>query len=321
MAQTTKQSVLAELLQDATAWHSGDEIAQKLNLSRESVWKAINALRKSGHNIVARKSQGYRYEGTSELNADVINFYAPHQVATIKVAPSVTSTQDVAKTWLAAQTELKPAAFLADEQTNGYGRRGRDFYSPKATGLYLSLVLPNVSGDLSKVGLLTTGVATAVVRTLHQFFPDKDFGLKWVNDVYLGNKKVAGILCEAVLELESASSGAFVIGVGLNLATKHFPQALSGVAGAIATGAVDRNRFAAALIQQIMTIAKDFETGSFLPEYRSESITIGHKVTLALGERKVVGKVTGIADDGGLILQTAQGQQTFNSGEVTKVEA
>lgn len=321
MAQTTKQSVLAALLQDPTAWHSGDEIAQQLNLSRESVWKAINALRKSGHHIVARKSQGYRYAGTEGLNADVIGFYAPQQVAAIKVYQSVTSTQDVAKTWLAAQTELQPVAFLADEQTNGYGRRGRDFYSPKDTGLYLSLVLPNASGDLTKVGLLTTGVATAVVRTLHQFFPDKDFGLKWVNDVFLGGKKVAGILCEAVLELESASSGAFVIGVGLNLATRNFPQALHAVAGTITAGEVDRNQFAAALIQQIMTIAKDFESGSFLPEYRSESITIGRQVTLALGERQVAGTVTGIADDGGLILQTAQGQQTFNSGEVVKVES
>lgn len=314
----TKQRVLTALLAGGDTWHSGDSLAAQLGLSRESVWKAINALRKAGHQIDARKSQGYRYVGCTHLDDMVIAYHLKRQVP-LTVEKTVTSTQDVAKKWLAAQNTLTPAAFVADEQTNGYGRRGRHFYSPAQSGLYLSLVIPNPKADLTQVGLLTTGVATAVVDALHEFFPAADFGLKWVNDVILDQRKVAGILCEAVLALESATSAAFVIGVGLNLDTADFPEALAGVAGAITTTPIDRNALAAQLIDHILNRADDYQTGSFLPEYRQLSTVIGRRVTVKIGPHELVGKGVDIAPDGGLVLQTATGTQTITAGEVVKV--
>ncbi|WP_461214946.1 biotin--[acetyl-CoA-carboxylase] ligase [Lacticaseibacillus sp. GG6-2] len=315
---TTKQRVLTALLDRAPEWQSGDGLAQELGLSRESVWKAITTLRKQGHQIEARKSQGYRYLGSDHLDADVIGFYM-RTTTHLEVASEATSTQDAAKRWLANQATPEPAVFVADAQTAGYGRRGRTFYSPAATGLYLSVVLPNAGQDLSQVGLLTTGVATAVVEVLQEFYPQAALGLKWVNDIVANGHKVGGILCEAVLALESATTPAFVVGIGLNLATTDFPPALQAIAGAISHEISNRNRLAAAISQVVLAMAVDYRSGAFLPTYRALSTVIGRQVTLALGTREVTGLVLGIADNGGLRLQTANGEETYTSGEVIKV--
>lgn len=315
----TKQRVLMALLANESAWHSGDSLAAELGISRESVWKAITALRKAGHQIDARKSQGYHYVGCNHLDEWVIAYHLKQKV-NLTVETATPSTQDLAKTWLAAQSTPTVAAFVADSQSHGYGRRGREFYSPAQSGLYLSVVIPNPASDLTQVGLLTTGVATAVVSALRQFFPTADFGLKWVNDVMLNQRKVGGILCEAVLALESATSGAFVIGVGLNLDTPSFPVALDQVAGAISQVPIDRNALAALLIEKIQARAKDYQAGEFLPEYRQLSTVIGKAVTVQIGPQLLSGKVLAIADNGGLVLQTASGVQTLTAGEVIKVD-
>lgn len=147
---------------------------------------------------------------------------------------------------------------MADAQTNGYGRRGRQFYSPAQSGLYLSVVIPNPQADLTQVGLLTTGVATQWWLRCVNSSP-RLILVEVVNDVMIHERKVAGILCEAVLALESSTSAAFVIGVGLNLDTAQFPDALKQVAGAISDTPIDRNALAASLIDHIMQRAKDYQ--------------------------------------------------------------
>ncbi len=316
---TTKQRVLAALLAHQAEWQSGDGVAQDLGISRESVWKAITALRKAGYQIDARKSQGYRYVDNGHLDAEAIAFYR-HTPTYLEVVAEATSTQDAAKQWLAEQTLPERAVFVADHQTAGYGRRGRAFYSPAATGLYLSVVLPNDSEELSHVGLLTTGVATAVVKVLQRFYPQVDFGLKWVNDIVLAGQKVGGILCEAVLALESATAPAFVVGIGLNLATATFPPDLAPIAGKISEASVNRNQLAAAICEAVWALAAHYRDGAFLADYRALSTVVAKRVTLAVGQREVTGRVQGIADNGGLRLQTAQGEEVYTSGEVTKVQ-
>ncbi|WP_127849575.1 biotin--[acetyl-CoA-carboxylase] ligase [Lacticaseibacillus hulanensis] len=319
MADSTRKRVLIDLLQHQDAWRSGDELAADLGVTRETVWKAINNLRKAGHQIEARKSQGYRYAASPVLDADAISYHA-HAAIPVTVLPSVESTQICAKAAVNSGASL-PFAVIADTQTSGYGRRGRQFYSPAQSGLYMSIVLPNQADSLQNVGLLTTGVANAVVDVLEQYFPGHNFGLKWVNDVLLDGHKVGGIITEAVLELESASTAAFVIGIGLNLTTANFPRNLEAIAGAIATGTnVDRSELAAAILDHVAQMAGEYQTGAFLPVYRKRSVTIGHRVTLDLGLTQVTGLVVDIAANGGLMLQDAFGETTtYTAGEVIKV--
>lgn len=106
----------------------------------------------------------------------------------LEVYESVGSTQELAhnSVW---DPSKKPRVIIANEQNNGHGRYGRPFYSPANTGIYFSLILPP---QTIKPGLFTTGIAVSIFKTLEKYFPDKNFLFKWVNDIYLADKKIGG---------------------------------------------------------------------------------------------------------------------------------
>ena len=321
--RTTKQFVLLKLLQQKGNWVSGDELAEELKLSRESIWKAINTLKRKGNQIESRKNLGYKYVGNNSLDEDTINFYSGMKLEDkIFVFDEVTSTQELAKQYLSSHEVKQPLIFVANNQTEGHGRRGRNFYSPSDTGLYFSLILPNPSHDILKIGLLTTSTAVAVVKVLEQFYKDKNFQLKWVNDIYLGTYKVGGIITEAALDLESSSAGNFIMGIGLNLSTKDFPADLSEKAQGINPEfKIDRNQLLAEMAKEVINNFANYRQPDLIDEYRKRSLLFGKNVTLKLGTKAVNGQVEGISDDGSLILKAKSGElQTFKSGEVVKVD-
>lgn len=321
--RTTKQFVLLKLLQQKGNWVSGDELAEELKLSRESIWKAINTLKRKGNQIESRKNLGYKYVGNDSLDEDTINFYSGMKFEDkIFVFDEVTSTQELAKQYLSSHEVKQPLIFVANNQKEGHGRRGRNFYSPSDTGLYFSLILPNPSHDILKIGLLTTSTAVAVVKVLEQFYKDKNFQLKWVNDIYLGTYKVGGIITEAALDLESSSAGNFIMGIGLNLSTKDFPADLSEKAQGINPEfKIDRNQLLAEMAKEVINNFANYRQPDLIDEYRKRSLLFGKNVTLKLGTKAVNGQVEGISDDGSLILKAKSGElQTFKSGEVVKVD-
>ncbi|UPS10334.1 biotin--[acetyl-CoA-carboxylase] ligase [Lactococcus lactis] len=321
--RTTKQFVLLKLLQQKGNWVSGDELAEELKLSRESIWKAINTLKRKGNQIESRKNLGYKYVGNNSLDEDTINFYSGMKFEDkIFVFDEVTSTQELAKQYLSSHEVKQPLIFVANNQTEGHGRRGRNFYSPSDTGLYFSIILPNPSHDILKIGLLTTSTAVAVVKVLEQFYKDKNFQLKWVNDIYLGTYKVGGIITEAALDLESSSAGNFIMGIGLNLSTKDFPADLSEKAQGINPEfKIDRNQLLAKMAKEVINNFANYRQPDLIDEYRKRSLLFGKNVTLKLGTKAVNGQVEGISDDGSLILKAKSGElQTFKSGEVVKVD-
>jgi len=321
--RTTKQFVLLKLLQQKGNWVSGDELAEELKLSRESIWKAINTLKRKGNQIESRKNLGYKYVGNNSLDEDTINFYSGMKFEDkIFVFDEVTSTQELAKQYLSSHEVKQPLIFVANNQTEGHGRRGRNFYSPSDTGLYFSIILPNPSHDILKIGLLTTSTAGAGGQVLEQFYKDKNFQLKWVNDIYLGTYKVGGIITEAALDLESSSAGNFIMGIGLNLSTKDFPADLSEKAQGINPEfKIDRNQLLAEMAKEVINNFANYRQPDLIDEYRKRSLLFGKNVTLKLGTKAVNGQVEGISDDGSLILKAKSGElQTFKSGEVVKVD-
>lgn len=320
---STKQYVLQQLIRKQDNWVSGDYLASQLEVSRESIWKAINTLKRNGNQIISRKNLGYKYLGNSFLDADTINFYSNQQFEeNIHVFGETTSTQDIAKEFLSTHHVTEPVIFIANHQTKGYGRRGRSFYSPPETGLYFSVILPNPTNELFQVGLLTTSMSVVIAKVLESFYPDKEFQLKWVNDIYLDNHKVAGIITEAVLDLESNSAANFIMGVGINLTTQKFPTDLSTVARGIEPNAeINRNQLAAILIQQVIENASDYTNPKLLNEYRRRSLILERQVTLQLGSNSIQGLAQQIEEDGGLVIKDNQGKlRTFKSGEVIKVD-
>lgn len=207
---------------------SGEEIAKKLNISRTSIWKAINALRSEGYTINAVTNKGYSLAtNTDFISKEGISLYLNNEYSNIDIYTYklVSSTNDVAKT-LALNGAKHGTVIISEEQSAGKGRLGRVFYSPANTGIYMSIILrPNLTAMDSV--LITTSASVAICNAI-QKVTGIECQIKWINDIYLNNKKVGGILTEASTNFESGTIDYLILGIGLNFnkPKESFPKEL-----------------------------------------------------------------------------------------------
>lgn len=212
------------------------------------------------------------------------------------------------------------ALVLADSQCRGRGRVSRPFYSPPGTGIYLTLLTrPRVSPDL--LPHLTPLAAVATAEAIEEA-AGVPVGVKWVNDLWLGEKKITGILTEGAFRADGTPDYA-VIGIGVNVGAMTFPEELAPVASSIAneTGtAPDRDRLTLSMIDRLLTRLARFPDGDFLAAYRSRSVLDGRDVTVTRGTETFDARVLGIDPDGCLRLRLPGGsERTLSSGEVAHV--
>ena len=230
----TKDKLLTLLQSRKGEFASGEEIAEALTLSRTAVWKAANALRASGYRIEAVRNRGYRLAAGADIlcKSDMEALLGTDgEGLTLEVLSCVDSTNSLLREKANAGIP-EGYVVLAGQQTGGRGRMGRRFYSPPDTGLYLSLLLRPTHLLPSEAVGITTMAAVAACRSIEEVSPG-DAQIKWVNDIYLGGKKVCGILTEASIGLESGSLDYAVVGVGFNVCAPEdgFPGGLSQIAG------------------------------------------------------------------------------------------
>lgn len=229
---------------------------------------------------------------------------------TVHVYDTIDSTNNEAKR--RAQTDRGIHLYAADHQTAGRGRRGHDFYSPKGTGLYMTLSLP-LSGTPADIQSVTCAAAVAVceaVEALSNVHPM----IKWVNDIYLNGKKAAGILAELVTDNQNRPI-AVIIGIGLNLRTEHFPAAFAQRAGNI--GAVDPNLLCAGIANRLTEAYQEPPNYSYLEKYKNRSLCIGRVVTYTDGDGMHTATAVDIAGDGGLIVEENGVRTVLNSGDIS----
>ncbi len=224
---------------------------------------------------------------------------------------TVNSTQNIAKEYL-KKGNLDIAYFTANEQTAGYGKRNRYFYSPAKQGIYLSVALPGFNVINKNIDLLTPALSTAVVQKLQDTYPNYHFSLKWVNDIYLNNKKIAGILTEQV-------SNGVVIGIGINLNNKTFPNNLMSKAGSINDPYFHQKNLVPSIVKAILYAINTYQTGLFLNKYKQLSSIINKMVTIRLGTKEIYGNVIDIDQLGHLVLEYEGKVVHLNSGEVIKI--
>ena len=211
--------------------------------------------------------------------------------------------------------DKKYALYIADKQTAGRGRLGRSFYSPAETGLYMSLVYKVDMTAIENPMLITLKAAMAVNLALEKL-TGLSFGVKWVNDIYLKNRKICGILAEGIVDKNTGMPSHVVVGIGVNVNTVSFPDDIKNKAGSLNKN-FDRNIIAAEIINQLMPLYENMEDMSFLEEYRKKSIVIGKKVEFEQEGNTIYGIATGIADNGGLIVKTKEDMvYTISSGIV-----
>jgi birA, biotin-[acetyl-CoA-carboxylase] ligase region len=315
---TVREQVLAHLADGQTV--SGEELAAELGVSRNAVWKAMNGLRQEGYEIDAVTNRGYRLvSAPRKLSETEIRRHLSGGCAgwPLEIHERLDSTNNRAKA-LAAAGAPQGTAVIADSQSGGRGRLGRSFFSPEHSGIYLSVIFRPECGP-EQAGLLTSLAAVATARAI-EHTADTDVRIKWVNDLYIGEKKVCGILSEAGLGMEAGRLEYAVVGIGINVCRMTFPEELKTIATSIGneTGRdPDRNRLIAEILKELEGLYGELETGAFLEESRRRSNVIGRTVTVIEGERRYPAKAVDIDDGGRLIIETENGRQALNYGEVS----
>ncbi|GAX46672.1 biotin--[acetyl-CoA-carboxylase] ligase [Pseudolactococcus reticulitermitis] len=310
MTTSTAETILNLLIDHENDWVSGQELAAKLNLSRAAIWKAIAKLTADGFTIESQRGpgKGYRYIPDEKMSAAGISHDLQHPIP-VHVFDSLPSTNVTAKQGLVSGEIAEPTVIIANIQTRGTGHFGRVFDSPAQTGLYLSFALPIPPSQQVVPHLLATSTAVAVGRTVKELFAI-DLDYKWINNIYYQGQKVGGILTEAIVNFETQTYSALVVGIGLNLTNKQ--TELGYLTSQLA---ISRNQVAATLIDHFLALYDTYLDGHFLDDYQAHFSDLDKTVQIQCGQKIITGKAARIAKDGRLILETAEGLQKLTAGE------
>lgn len=311
-----KSDILLLLEEMKGSFVSGEEIAKKFDVSRSAIWKVINSLKEEGYEIDAVPRKGYALKSSS----DILSFEGiyPHlkdefKGIELRVLGEVTSTNLLAKK--EGDGRKNPLVIVANSQTEGKGRKGRDFFSPPDTGIYASFLLEPCT-ELKETMKVTIAAAVAVKNTLCKF-SSKDIKIKWVNDIFADNKKVCGILTEAITDLETRSISKIIVGIGINVSTENFPPDISGIAGSAASKGASRNLITAELINNLLTLYKNLNDKSIIEEYKKSSLVLGKNITYTKNNIEYEGLASDINENGNLIVKRDKIEDILSSGEVS----
>lgn len=319
MPAPLKEQVLTLLLENTGQPVSGSEMAARLGVTRNAVWKAIRQLTADGCRIEAATNRGYTLSDTADpLIAPLIqkDLTTVRLGREIRIEETLDSTNDHAKR-LAARGAPDGTVVIARQQTGGKGRRGRNFFSPPDSGLYMTLLL-RPDFPAADAAMLTSLTAVAVAEAIETLSP-VSVGIKWVNDLFAGGKKLCGILTEASMDMESGMLEYMVVGIGVNVGKINFPPELCDIATSIeneTSQPVRRSALAAAILNRMETRLAD-RSDSFLEESRRRSIVLGKTVTVTQGNLSYPAQAVGIDDQGRLVVQTAGGIRHLGSGEIS----
>lgn len=321
----TRERVLTCLKESGGQFCSGEKMSRELGVSRAAIWKAVEALRQDGYEIISVPNRGYRLGSSPDrLSAGELAGALTGCTLGGKLIclDSVDSTNNYAKK-LADEGAPHGTVVLTELQTGGRGRQGKSFSSPAGKGLYLSVLLrPELPP--AEVIDLTAWTAVAVCGALEEITGERP-GIKWTNDLILHSKKLCGILTEMGLEAESGQLQYVVIGIGINISqtAEDFGAELAPIATSLelATGrTVRRAELAAAVIRHLDRMMRDFPARreEYLTRYRQACVTTGHEVRLIQRGESRTAFAESIDDDFALVVRHADGtRETITAGDVS----
>ena len=303
------QERIVQFLKESDGYISGEEISQRLDMSRAAIWKHMQELRAQGYEIVAVPHLGYQlvscpdkllnFEILSNLNTKIIG-------KKIIVMDTVTSTMDEAFR-LGLEGSPEGTVICAESQSKGRGRLGRAWTSPKSKGLYFSVILrPNL--PLNKLAQLTLMSAVALAEAIEET-SDLKPSIKWPNDILLDGQKLAGILTE--LRAESDQVKFVVVGIGLNVNTADH-QLIPGASSLKVAAGRNFNR-----IHVFQAILRSLEKGYFkllnhefalvMGEWKKRSATLKKRVRITDSLGVIEGEAVDLDEDGALLIRKDNG--------------
>jgi BirA family biotin operon repressor/biotin-[acetyl-CoA-carboxylase] ligase len=316
--------ILSLLKESEEQFVSGEVMAKRLGFTRAAVWKEIESLRRLGYQVEALPRMGYRLAGkpdkvypwevTYGLNTAFMGRTAYYYEET-------GSTNDCIKALL-HKGACEGTIAVAEMQTKGRGRMGRQWHSTKGKGLWMSLLLqPTLPvTDIPKLTLMSV---VALRKAIYQE-TGADAEIKWPNDLLLNGKKICGILAELGGEVDRMSH--LVIGMGLNInqTLRDFPMDLREIATSLRIQlgrTVHRLRLIQVVLECLEQAYHQVNTSGFsevLDECRKYSATLGRKVTIRDGARVLTGFAQEITNEGGLTLIQESGEKaTVFSGDTS----
>ncbi len=217
---------------------------------------------------------------------------------------------------LAKKDAAHGTVVIADRQTNGRGRLGRQFFSPSGTGIYMSILIRPEEIKLAPQ-LLTVAAGVAVCRTLKDICNEAP-RIKWVNDIFVGGRKVCGILAESFSD--STGINSIIVGIGINVTTSaaDFPAELSNIAGSIFPKNITRNEIIAKVLTEFKKICSTRDINKLIKEYKSLSLLMNKEITFLKDGKSHIGIATDINIEGNLIVKLQNRETiTLKSGEVS----
>ena len=308
------EKVLSYLLSNIGNYVSSSEISRNLGISRVLVYKAIKLLKDEGYVIESHSKKGYKLINMNDLST-INNFISKLNTYIKYIAhyvPYCTSTQDIARS-LAESNAPEGLVIIAEEMSSGRGRLRRYWYAPKG-GLWFTLILK--PRFIKSLQLLSLSAGLAVVKSLRSLF-NIDVRLKWPNDILYSDKKLAGILIEAMAELDAINY--VLLGVGINV-NNEIPSEIENIAISlkhILNKEVPRIPILKSFLVNFDKLYLNLMEGnvkSIISEWKEYSETIGKYVKVVFLDKVIEGKAIDINDDGCLVLLT-------NSGRRVAVEA
>ena len=313
MGKNLKENIISILESNKGLFISGEKLANDLNVSRAAVWKVIKSLKNEGYDILSVSNKGYALsKETDILSSKIIKDNMPkyRDKFNFVIYKTVESTNIVAR-GMAMNGADSGTVVIAEEQTSGYGRNGKSFFSPYGTGIYMSIIL-NLKKEkkIFNSSFITTAAAMAVSKSIEEI-SNENTQIKWVNDVFINGKKVCGILTEGAFSFEDGKLDYAVIGIGVNVnfPKNGFPEEINNIAVSInkmQNNKDIRNILIAKILERMYEYY--FNNVAFYDEYKKRSFLIGRKVSLNIDNEEHIVKVLDIDKTFALVAEFQDGK-------------
>ncbi len=313
---------ILKILKEQARYISGEDISKTLNVSRTAVWKHINELRKDGYVIESSSKKGYRFvQAPDILDRREINIPQGQLIGgNIQHFAEIDSTNNYAKK-IASEGCAHGTVVVADRQTMGRGRIGRQWQSDSADGLWFSIVVrPELEPE--NIQVITLAASVAVVEAIKET-QGIICGIKWPNDIILDGRKLGGILTE--LSAEPGHVNYVVVGIGINVNQdlEHFDYEIRQKAVSLKmydNKAVQRSKLLGSILTSFEKLYKSVLLGKnkdIIDKWTEYSVTIGKEVKVAYRNVEYIGTAQSIAADGRLIVKCKDGvTREISAGEI-----
>ncbi len=318
------------ILREAEDYVSGQELCERLGVSRTAIWKVIGQLKEEGYGIEGVKNRGYMVTRIPDVmtKAEIGSRLHTKVMGQCCVCYEETDSTNTRAKRLADEGKPHGTLVCAERQTGGKGRRGRSWSSPPGEAIYMSLLLrPAI--DPAHTSMLTLVMGLAAAKACNQVLEGRlgqnapRVQVKWPNDLVLEGRKLAGILTELSTEMDYINH--VVTGIGINVNTEAFPEEIASTANSlrIATGQnFSRAELTACCMEcfeecyEIFSRTEDLS--ALKEEYESLLVNMGRQVKVLEPGHEYIGKALGINERGELLVKKEDGQiLTVFAGEVS----